>query len=265
MAEWVDRTHFKGRLVYFRVRETDVSSAPVLHAASLVRKLAVKPDSPFYGWLEQELARRFDYACCDTLEQFRRERQAITTAGQVKSGGGRHEKDDRHRLDDRSRYVLGWSNEGKIAALEKQAKLLEEKMQAAAKRIGQAQVEHAGVRERLNSLASIGEYRDFQELDWKPLAADIARLEGEKKELEAASDVLKSLTAQLDVLESQITKMEADLMQPSLTGPATRKTGTGAAATGRLPGKRDCLRTKCTWRDLQSWKCFGRRYWANIP
>ena len=75
-----------------------------------MRKLAVKPDSPLYDWLERELAHRFDVACCATQEQFRRETRAITRAGQIKDPSGRHEKDDRHRIDDRSRYVLGWSN-----------------------------------------------------------------------------------------------------------------------------------------------------------
>jgi uncharacterized protein YPO0396 len=114
---------------------------PSTNPDSLTRKLTIKPDSPFYGWIEQELARRFDYVCCDSLEQFRRERQAVTRAGQVKSGGERHEKDDRHRLDDRGRYVLGWSNEGKIAALEKRAQSLEKDMRAAAARIAEVQAE----------------------------------------------------------------------------------------------------------------------------
>ena len=64
--------------------------------------------------LTAEVARRFDYACCETLDQFRREPLAITRTGQLKGKGDRHEKDDRHRIDDRSRYVLGWTNEAKI-------------------------------------------------------------------------------------------------------------------------------------------------------
>ena len=50
------------------------------------------------------------------MAEFRRATRAVTKAGQIK-GGNRHEKDDRHRIDDRSRYVLGWSNERKIEAL----------------------------------------------------------------------------------------------------------------------------------------------------
>ncbi len=58
VADWVDRTHLKGRLVYFRVRparKDGRGDVPSLHPDSLVRKLALKPDSPFYDWLEREL------------------------------------------------------------------------------------------------------------------------------------------------------------------------------------------------------------------
>ena len=211
VAAWVEQTHLKGRLVYYRVRESKADERSSLHPDSLVRKLAVKPDSPFYVWLESELSRRFDYACCETMEQFRRERQAITRAGQVKAGADRHEKDDRHRLDDRSRYVLGWSNESKIAALEKQAKSLEQRMQTLAEIIGVAQKERNALADRLQWLAQIGEYTDFSELDWQPLALAIAELETEKKTLEAASNLLQTLAAQLKVLEEKLKLTESDL------------------------------------------------------
>jgi len=211
VAAWVDQTHLRGRLVYYRVREAKVEECAAAHPDSLARKLAVKPDSAFYGWLEGELSRRFDYVCCETMEQFRRERQAITRAGQVKAGADRHEKDDRHRLDDRSRYVLGWSNEGKIAALEKQAQGLEARMQSLAADIGKTMEARNALAERLQWLAQIGEYTDFGELDWQPLARAIAALEAERKTLEAASDMLQTLAAQLRALEVKLQQTENEL------------------------------------------------------
>ena len=213
VAAWVDNTHLKGRLVYFRVREAASLDRPSPHADSLVRKLSVKPDSPFYEWLESELSRRFDYACCETMEQFRRERQAITRAGQIKGGGERHEKDDRRRLDDRSAYVLGWSNEGKIAVLEKQAKMLEMRMQGIVEQIAKAQEEQGTLRERQQWLAQIGEYATFNDLDWQPLAVAISELEVEKRALEAASDLLQTLTAQLKTLEERLKQIESALVE----------------------------------------------------
>ena len=78
VSEWVNRTHLGERLVYFRVRAQGGSAGAdhgSLHSASLVRKVAVKPDNGFYGWLEGELAKQFDYACCENLDDFRRERR----------------------------------------------------------------------------------------------------------------------------------------------------------------------------------------------
>ena len=208
VAEWVDRTHLRGRLVYFRVRAGGRGELPSLNPDSLVRKLQVKPDSSFYDWLEREVAHRFDLACCLSQEQFRRETRAITQAGQIKAPGERHEKDDRHRLDDRRRYVLGWSNAEKIAALEKEARQQETHLSELAGRINTLQKEQSTLKERLSILSKLGEYSDFRDLDWKPLAVAIARLETEKQELEAASDLLKTLTVQLAALEGELRETE---------------------------------------------------------
>ena len=51
VAEWVDRTHLRGRLVYFRVRKEADSGLPDLHPNSLVRKLAIRPSRrSMPGW-----------------------------------------------------------------------------------------------------------------------------------------------------------------------------------------------------------------------
>jgi uncharacterized protein YPO0396 len=214
VSQWVDQTHLKGRLVYFRVRtprkEAGDSQAG-LHPDSLVRKLAVKPDSPHYAWMERELAQRFDVACCTSQDQFRRETRAITRAGQSKGANERHEKDDRHRLDDRSRYVLGWSNEAKIAALEARERAMQAGLAELGQRIAALQKEQQALRERLQALDKLDMFDDHRELDWQPLAAEIARLQDEKRELEAASDVLKTLAARLADVAASLVKTEETL------------------------------------------------------
>ncbi len=206
VAGWVDGTHLKGRLVYFRVRKASRSDLPSVHHDSLVRKLAIKPDSPYYDWLEREIAHRFDFACCKTQEQFRREARAVTLAGQVKNLGEKHEKDDRHRIDDRSRYVLGWSNEAKIAALEANACQLEKRMAGLAVHISGLQGEQKQIKSRLETLSKLDEYRDFRELDWQPVAAEVESLKDEKRRLESASDLLLELTKRLNALVLELQK-----------------------------------------------------------
>jgi len=208
VAGWVERTHLGERLVYYRVRDRRAASLAGLHPQSLVRKLAIRPDSDFYAWIEADLAQRFDYACCETLDVFRREAKALTRAGQIKSGGERHEKDDRHRLDDRTRYVLGWSNEGKIAALEEEARGFQDRLQALADALAQNQKRQRSLEARQGKLQQLSVFESFRDLDWKPLAVEIDSLQSEKRQLEEGSDILRTLNQQLAKVEEDIGKAE---------------------------------------------------------
>ncbi|MBS1159410.1 MAG: ATP-dependent exonuclease SbcCD, subunit-like protein [Proteobacteria bacterium] len=216
VADWVDRTHLRGRLVYYRVRTTGKrGELPELHRDSLARKLSIKPDSPFYDWLEHELAQRFNVACCATPEQFRRETRAITRAGQIKAPGERHEKDDRHRLDDRSRYVLGWSNTAKIAALRDQTRQLEIRLAAVAGQISGLQKERSALAGRLEALSKLEIFNDFREIDWSTVASEIARLSDEKRALESASDQLKQLGERLALAQTALAESESAIREKS--------------------------------------------------
>lgn len=207
VTDWVERTHLQGRLVFFRVRKPmkePTSGQP----ESLSRKLQIQPDSSFYSWLEAELARRFDYICCTDITQFRRERRAITRAGQIKGGGGRHEKDDRHRLDDRGRYVLGWHNKAKIDALQADADHLACRGENLASTIEESKARRQRLDEQILSLGQLAMFQDFTELDWQPAARSIERLEQEREQLEATSDMLRQLQQQLRTLETELDATE---------------------------------------------------------
>ncbi|MDB5756826.1 MAG: cytoplasmic protein, partial [Burkholderia sp.] len=213
VAEWVDRTRLGGRLVYFRVRNGSGNRGvgAELHRDALARKLAIKPDSPFHDWMQREVAQRFDVACCATQEQFRRETRAITRNGQIKAPGERHEKDDRHRIDDRAYYVLGWTNAAKIAALEADAQAWENRLGDLGQRLAAMNAAHSQARERQSTLGKLAEYADFRELDWQPLAASIAALEEERRTLQASSDVLRDLTRRMHEVTAELQRTERQL------------------------------------------------------
>jgi uncharacterized protein YPO0396 len=212
VAEWVDQTHLGGRLVYFRVLKARAGQRSALHPDSLVRKIAIKPESPFYEWLDIEVVVRFNYACCRTLDRFRREPLAITRAGQIKGRGERHEKDDRHHLDDRARYVLGWSNQQKIDALKRSQHSLEARRLPLMARIQRLQQQRATAQERNTKLAQLAVFESFRELDWQPLVTAIERLDRERRELEEGSDILRTLQGQLRGLEAAVKETEEKLL-----------------------------------------------------
>jgi uncharacterized protein YPO0396 len=119
VSAYVNERNTGERLVYFRTlrhAEARRSAGP----SSLVRKLDLAPGS-HAGWLRDELATRFDYDCTDTLTAFRNASRAVTREGQVKHSGTRHEKDDRRRVDDRSRWVLGFDNKEKLSLYKERA------------------------------------------------------------------------------------------------------------------------------------------------
>ncbi|MBX9722118.1 MAG: hypothetical protein K2X81_12030, partial [Candidatus Obscuribacterales bacterium] len=212
VSDWVDRTHLKGRMVYYRVKGKVPGDLPVMEASSLAKKIDIKPDSPYFDWLERELAMRFDIACCDSPDEFRRRSRAISINGQVKMPGERHEKDDRHRIDDRSRFILGWTNTAKIFTLENQLKSLQSRLASIASKMSDLQAEQRQLAGRLAALARLEEYKDFRELDWQSISIEVARLEHEKKELETASDVLKQLSETLNAVLKEIIESDKSLL-----------------------------------------------------
>lgn len=212
VVEWVDRNHLRGRLVYFRVRNKRYTEMAELHPDSLVRKIAIKHESSFYVWLEDEIHRRFDIACCETQQEFRREAKGLTKSGQIKMGGERHEKDDRHRLDDRSRYILGWSNEEKISALEEKKRLLEIRAAEAGTKLSGLQKRQGELKQLLDNLNRLDEYREYEELDWQYYATRIENLAKEKKILKETSDLLNHLTGQLSQVEDGIQNVVLQLV-----------------------------------------------------
>jgi uncharacterized protein YPO0396 len=214
VAQWVDKTLLKGRLVYYRTRSGVRSDIPEPPQNSLARKLSIKPDSDFYQWLEREIAHRYaDVICCSNQEQFRREISALTRAGQIKSKGERHEKDDRFRLDDRSRYVLGWNNAAKIQALESKAKVLRSQLAEIVFRQKKLKQQYDQIRIQLDRISKLEEFADFSELDWQPLALAIETLWEEKKRLENASDLLRTLNEQLKATVQELDAVRYKLEQ----------------------------------------------------
>jgi uncharacterized protein YPO0396 len=216
VADWINDHFLNGRVVYYRVpamapasRDARRPRPPARSATRnpLSAKLDVR-DTPFASWVEDELATRADYECVATMDDFRRTPRAITRAGQIKGSGGRHEKDDRFRIDDRSTYVLGWTNERKIETLLRQAAALQGKLSALteAERITKAEL--AAANKRGQALASLDQTSEFAEIDWQSTVNRIADLKDEHGKLKAASAELARLDAELTTVTDAIASVE---------------------------------------------------------
>lgn len=218
VARWVDSTQLGMRFVYHRVKEGKQPRIPSSEPRSLSRKLDFKHDEPLAAWVEAEVARQFNPICCESMDEFRREAHALTRNGQLKNGG-RHTKDDRTRVDDRTRYVLGWSNAEKLAAVELARRALESKAQALGEAIAQAEERERRERKQLEALRAVATHQSFADLDWRQSVIDLQQLGEELDVLARASDVLRSLEKKLRALEKDLDDCEV-----VLTGARERRT-----------------------------------------
>ena len=213
VADWVNNNHLNGRIVYYKVNKHQTMLSSELHPDSLIYKLEIKPNIPFYQWLENELYKRFDFAACDSAEQFRRESKAITLKGQIKDKTGRHEKDDRYRIDDRSRYVLGWSNAEKITALTQTLKQCERQLsQVQQKIIGYKQTQST-LDKQNKLLVRLESFQTFAEIDFETTVREIALLNDEYQQLQSSSNILSQLNDQLKALEIEIKACETQYIE----------------------------------------------------
>ncbi len=207
VSDWINDHHLGTRVVYYRVPAAVGMFADADADRQLFAKLEIK-ETPFSAWLERELRRRAGHDCVDTMEEFRRAARAVTRSGQIKGSGGRHEKDDRTPIDDRSSYVLGWSNEQKISALVDRARKLRGRQNAIAAERQKLDSALARTNLRHTALAKLGEFDDFTELDWQTLVNRIAELIAEKRQLEGSSGELHRLTQELAAVDAKITAAE---------------------------------------------------------
>src|SRR5260370_733980 len=131
-------------------------------------------------------------------------------SAQIKGSGGRHEKDDRTRIDARSQYVLGWTNERKISALLRRATALQEKQNELAAAQQQLKDELDQAIDRGQLLAGLDETREFADIDWQTLVNRVEDLKAEKTQLEAASSELERLNRKLETVRNDIAEAEAE-------------------------------------------------------
>ena len=209
VSSFVDKTNLKGRIVYYKIPDKIIAEKrKEAEKFSLIKKVDIKADSEFYEWIANELYERYNFICCESIEQFQREVKALTKNGQIKGNRGRHEKDDGKNLHDQRNYVLGWNNQEKIkiiketiANLEKQAKENEEKQKGIDRNKESLEIRKTSLHDLLN-------FRDYNEIDWKKIAEDIEKYKQEIEDLKRSSDLLKTLKTKLDSIQKEIEHLD---------------------------------------------------------
>ncbi|MDR2895301.1 MAG: hypothetical protein LBV30_01390 [Propionibacteriaceae bacterium] len=134
----------------------------------LADKLTVT-DGEFHDWLSSTLERRFDYQLVESASDLRLVDRGVTLAGQIRHSRSRHEKDDRHSVDDRLHWVLGSSGGARREALIEELGRLRRAESEASSRLGQA--EQADLKSRQLQQA----LQQLQAIEWSAIDIDGAQ------------------------------------------------------------------------------------------
>ena len=186
------------KLVYERVPQHRVRLQPTAQDGLLLADCIDVREGQFEDYLRNELMKRADFRCTASLDKFRSERRAVTREGQVRSGD-RHEKDDRHRVDDPRRWVLGWVNERKIAALQTELAELEHAREQASAKAAALSEQRDAVQHRLDAFLRIEGFRSWADLDVDEAESRAKSHDAERIRLQSGSSRLEEITRALDV------------------------------------------------------------------
>ena len=196
------------RFEYFKVPNSfKQSNNEDIDIDSVVNKIEIKFDSLFESWLEAELQKRFNLRCV-SLEEFQRQSNVITKEGQFKTGSQRHTKDDRRDLWDRRNFVLGWSNQEKIQAVERHLNQLRIDKNEIENKLKELTNENKNNTAYQGKLAQLVAYKNWHELNWKDEVEAIIQLEKEKEELQNSNNLLKTLQKRLEIVQEEIKEQE---------------------------------------------------------
>mgnify|MGYP000911728349 CR=1 FL=1 len=217
VSNYVENTNLKGKLVYLKVdSKAKVQNFENTVTNSMVEKLEIEADSPFFGWLMSELGSRFNLSCVKSMDEFRRYKKALSINGQFKSDFVRHEKDDRFDIKDSSKWILGWDNLQKLQQFQLNEKKLQEKIEYLQSKIETTKKEKLSIDTKKTIIIKARTYNDFEKINWYKYSKELENLQKEKEELEVSSDIIQSL--QKSITENEKIEKEKELSKDKVIG-----------------------------------------------
>ncbi|MBN2824328.1 MAG: hypothetical protein JXQ76_03310 [Campylobacterales bacterium] len=210
VSEYVEQTNLQGKLIYLKVNSKQkfkdfFATIP----NSLLDKIELKIDSPYYEWLNHNLQERFNITCVQNMEEFRRYKKALTLHGQFKTSLVKHEKNDSYGINDTKRWVLGWDNLIKLKEFQNELSHLNNKIAYLQKEIEQSKMTKKSMGTQRDTLRDALKYESFERINWYKFAKAIETLQEERNELESSNDIIQSLQNSISKNENVKAEQEA--------------------------------------------------------
>ncbi len=208
----VDRDGRGQRLSYTRVGGVshDANATIASGTHSLLGMLKFRNENELAPWVRGQVADRFDFVACETIEQFQSsDRSAMTKNRHTKRNRSHHSKDDRNHQGDRKRFILGWENREKVLALRAAIESGERELtQLEAREIALLNSIETETN-TLGCLRQVSETKTFDTIDDRRHRDNATQLEMELERLKASNDKIKELEGKKAELEDEIKRCKA--------------------------------------------------------
>ncbi|MCQ9368092.1 hypothetical protein NQ036_07515 [Brevibacterium sp. 91QC2O2] len=201
----MDANHLGARIELQVVSAGRAAPGAVADPDSLVHKIELKADERYRGWLAATLAERYDFSCVADADALDAVDRGVTAAGQVKFGGDRFVKDDRYRIDDAARWLLGFSADDKVVRLGAELARIDKELAAAEARYTDLVALEGEVVKRLNFADEI------RQTDWEHI--DAAGIEETMAGLQDSLATLGRENPELAQAQARETELTARLAQ----------------------------------------------------
>lgn len=172
-------------------------------------------DHPYKEWLKYHL-QRFDLQCVASTEELDKTPFSLTQQGLMHMNKGRFEKKDLHRIDDRRRWSLGFSNKSRLAILNNDKNDFSKSLVDTEKlvRVAREQLDSFTEQKQLWQRILAYHWDDINAPYWQKKLAD---LESDIKELVRSGGNLDKAKLRWELAKSQLVKIQSELIKLAAT------------------------------------------------
>ena len=202
----IDRDGRGQRLSYTRVGVVSRSEREDgSDEATLLSMLKFREENDLAPWVRGQIAQRFNFLACDTVEQFQStDGAAMTRNRHIKRNRVQHVKDDRFHGAGRKRFILGWENREKIRALKTS-------IEDGNRQLNQLEVREKELRKSIETatntlgyLRQIADMKEFDSINDQRHRDQVAKYKTELERLKQSNDKIRELEGKKTELESSI-------------------------------------------------------------
>jgi uncharacterized protein YPO0396 len=213
-AKYINHHHLGTMLVFHRVPTANPTyRTEVLNDPKRVpARLQFDESKPLADWVKSEVVRRFDHVCCNDIQALNQVEFGITREGLLRNGS-RHVKDDRSAINERSKYVLGWNTQGKLAALMEEFEAINKLVRGSEEKLTHVGGQIKTLNAKLGAIKDALAIDEYNSIDFRQEQQTLEQLHTEQQRLKKSSDKIQELEKQLAETEKRIEARKESLRE----------------------------------------------------